>query len=265
MIRAIFSALTLLCLSTAAYGHEFWIEPQNYQVEKGAPFTADLRNGQEFKGTSLAFFDNRIERFEVVQDGTSTAIQGRVGDVPALQMSVADDGLLVVVHQTKPSKITYKEWEKFQAFADHKDFGEMRARHESLGFPTDTFKETYTRYAKALIAVGDGKGADSATGMETEFVALSNPYTDDPTQGMAVQVLYQGAPRSDAQIEVFDRAPDETVTITTIQTDAKGHALIPVSAGHTYLLDAVVLRPAPKGGDTVWETLWAAMTFSVPD
>lgn len=265
MIRATLSALTLLCLSGAAYGHEFWIEPQNYQVNKGAPIMADLRNGQEFVGTDLAFFDNRIERFEVVQDGIATQIQGRAGDVPALEMAAADDGLLVVVHQTKPSKITYKEWEKFQAFADHKGFGEMRARHDSLGFPADTFKETYTRYVKALIAVGDATGADAATGMETEFVALSNPYTDDLTQGMAVQVLYQNAPRSNAQIEIFDRAPDDTVTITTTRTDANGHALIPVSPDHTYLLDAVVIRPAPEGGDTVWETLWAAMTFSVPD
>lgn len=265
MLRVTLSALTLLCLSTAALGHEFWIEPQNYQVQKGAPFAAELRNGQKFSGTNLAFFDNRFERFDMIQGETITAVQGRMGDVPALQTTAQDTGLLVVVHQTKPSKITYKEWDKFQAFADHKDFGEMRARHESLGFPTDKFKETYTRHAKALIAVGDGKGADVATGMETEFVALSNPYTDDLTQGMAVQVLYKDAPRSAAQIEIFDRAPDKTVTITITHTDGEGRAMIPVLPGHTYLLDAVVLRQAPKGGDTVWETLWAALTFSVPD
>ncbi len=265
MFRATLPALMLLCLSNATYAHEFWIEPQNYQVQNGAPVTADLKNGQKFNGSNLAFFENRIERFELVQGGETTPVTGRLGDIPALQVTATDNGLLVVVHQTAPSKITYKEWEKFQAFADHKDFGEMRTRHESLGFPTDKFKETYTRYAKALIAVGDGKGADAATGMETEFVALSNPYTDNLTQGMAVQVLYQTAPRSSAQIEIFDRAPDETVTITTTHTDAEGRAMIPVLPGHTYLLDAVVLREAPKGGDTVWETLWAALTFSVPD
>lgn len=265
MFRVTLSALMMLCLSSTTYAHEFWIEPQNYQVQKGAPITADLKNGQKFKGSNLAYFDNRIARFEVVQNGTVTPVTGRLGDVPALQVTAPDDGLLVVVHQTAPSKITYKEWDKFQAFADHKDFGEMRARHESLGFPTDKFKETYTRYAKALIAVGDGNGADAPTGMETEFVALSNPYTDNLTQGMAVQVLYRDASRPDAQIEIFDRAPDNTVTITTTPTNAEGRALIPVLPGHTYLLDAVVLREAPKGGDTVWETLWAALTFSVPD
>ena len=265
MFRAILPALTLICLSSAIYAHEFWIEPQNYQIEKGAPLVADLKNGQEFKGTSLAFFDRRIERFELFQAGSTTPVKGRVGDIPALQGIAEEDGLLVVIHQTAPSKISYKEWKKFQAFADHKNFGEMRARHEALGFPTDIFKETYTRFAKALIAVGDGAGADAATGMETEFVALSNPYTDKLTQGMKIQILYQGAPRADAQIEIFERAQDGAVTITTLLADAEGRALIPVHPGHSYLLDAVVLREAPKGGDAVWETLWAALTFSVPD
>ena len=93
MLRVTLSALTLLCLSTAALGHEFWIEPQNYQVQKGAPFAAELRNGQKFSGTNLAFFDNRFERFDMIQGETITAVQGRMGDVPALQTTAQDSGM----------------------------------------------------------------------------------------------------------------------------------------------------------------------------
>ena len=53
--------------------------------------------------------------------------------------------------------------------------------------------------------------------------------------------------------------------ITYLATDAKGEAVIPVRPGHRYLLDAVVLREAPDGDGPVWESLWAAMTFAVPD
>jgi hypothetical protein len=86
---------------------------------------------------------------------------------------------------------------------------------------------------------------------------------------MTVELRYQGAPRVDAQVEVFDRAPDDTVTITLHRTDAAGLATVPVLAGHEYLFDAVVLRRAPDPGDDpnapVWETLWAALTFAVPE
>jgi hypothetical protein len=48
----------------------------------------------------------------------------------------------------------------------------------------------------------------------------------------------------------------------------EGKALIPVKAGTEYLFDAVVMRPLPGSvaEDTpVWETLWASLTFRVPD
>ena len=161
-------------------------------------------------------------------------------------------------------RLSLCKWEKFQIFADHKGFADMRARHEARGLPTEGFSETYRRFAKALVAVGDGAGADAATGMETEFVALTNPYTD-AAGAVRVRLLYQGAPRVEAQVEVFEKSGAGAVVITYLATDAKGEAVIPVRPGHRYLLDAVVLREAPDGDGPVWESLWAAMTFAVPD
>ena len=57
--------------------------------------------------------------------------------------------------------------------------------------------------------------------------------------------------------------------VTTTRTDEPGQAVVPVTPAHQYLFDAVVLRPAQGAGDTadapVWETLWAALTFAVPE
>lgn len=250
-------------LGAPARAHEFWIDPQNYQVETGAPLVADLRNGQKFNGISLGYFERNIVRFDLIQDGTLRPVTGRMGDVPALAATAEGDGLLVIVHQTAPSTISYKTWEKFQAFADHKDFPDIRARHDARGLPEAGFQEVYSRYVKALVAVGSGAGADQDSGMETEFVALTNPYTDG-SGAMRARLLYQGAPRGDAQVEVFDRDPDETVKITLYRTDNAGEVTVPVQPGHEYLFDAVVLRPTEAGSKAVWETLWAALTFAVP-
>ena len=54
----------------AASSHEFWIEPQQYQVESGAELLADLRNGETFKGSSLAWFDRQFTRFENLARGS---------------------------------------------------------------------------------------------------------------------------------------------------------------------------------------------------
>ena len=264
VIRTLIAALFTVGMAAPGITHEFWIEPEQYQVESSAPVTAQLRNGEVFKGSALAYFERSTARFELIDGEGVRPVQPRMGDIPALETTAGKDGLLVVLHETTRSSLTYREWDKFLAFAAHKDFPDIAQRHAARGLPESGFDEAYWRYAKALVAVGDGKGSDRATGMATEFVALSNPYTDAAGDGMLVQLLYQGAARGDAQVEVFDKAPDGSVQISYLRTDADGQVRIPVTPGHDYLLDAVVLRPAPEDDTAVWETHWAALTFHVP-
>lgn len=153
-------------------------------------------------------------------------------------------------------------------FVAHKDFKDAVKIHEARGWPQENFHETYTRHSKSLIAVGHGEGADRAFGLATEFVALDNPYLDGFGGTLEIALLFNGMPRADAQIEVYERNGEGDVTVTIQRTDAAGHAIIETKAGYEYLLDAVVLRPASDGdipqGEPVWETLWAALTFAVP-
>lgn len=258
----------VICAATAAPAHEFWIEPQQYQVQSGAPLSADLRNGENFKGSAMVWSDRQFTRFEMVSGETVLPVTGRLGDAPALQTTAPAEGLLIVLHETTPLSLTYMEWAKFLRFADHKNFTSAEADHLANGWPREGFRESYTRHVKALIAVGNGAGADRAFGLATEFVALSNPYDPDFDGVMVVQVKYEGAPRIDAQVEAFERAPDGHVTVSLLRTDGRGVARIPVRPGHEYLFDAVVLRPSPLAGSSetapLWETLWAALTFMVP-
>ena len=39
---------------------------------------------------------------------------------------------------------------------------------------------------------------------------------------------------------------------------------MPVTQGHSYLFDAVVLAPIRDSEEAVWDTFWAALTFAVP-
>ena len=258
-----------MVLGTCASAHEFWIDAEQYQVESGAPVVAHLRNGEVFVGSSLAWLERNFTRFETVMGDMVRPVEGRMGDTPAMQAVAPDrEGLLVVLHETTPSTLTYRDWEQFVAFAEHKDARDALEVHAAQGWPQTGFREIYTRHVKALIAVGSGAGADRAFGLATEIVALTNPYLPEFDGTMRVEVLDAGAPRPDVQVEVFARAPDGTVTVSLHRTDASGRGTIPVQPGHEYLLDAVILRPAPATGATenapLWESLWAALTFAVP-
>lgn len=268
MRRIILSATLAFATGFPAAAHEFWIEPEQYQVDAGDQLVANLKNGEEFEGISLSWLDRNFTRFEMTSGPETRPVVSRLGDTPAMNAEAWADGLMVIVHETTPAQLVYTEWEKFMAFAAHKDFPNAEADHVANGWSQERFVEGYTRHVKSLVAVGDGAGADRVFGLETEFVALTNPYADNFDGTMQVRVDYQGTPRTNAQVEVFEKAPDGAVTVTLHRTDEEGVVGIPVKSGHSYLFDAVLLLPSPEAGTSdnapVWETLWAALTFAVP-
>ncbi len=264
MPRLLLFIALCLPLPRLALGHEFWIEPKKYQVETGELVVANLLIGQGFEGSPQMYFDTRIEQFELRQNSQVEQYTGRMGDIPALETTVQEPGLLTIVHQTQASTLKYHEWAKFQAFVEEKSLGDVLSQHRARGLPEDGFYERYTRCAKALIAVGVGQGSDQITGMEIEFIAGANPYTDDLSDGFLVQLLHQDQPLARTQVTIFERAPTGTVNMQILQTDGRGEVLIQTQPSRTYLLDSVVLRPLENGGEAVWDTYWASLTFFVP-
>ncbi|KIQ67697.1 hypothetical protein Wenmar_03656 [Wenxinia marina DSM 24838] len=259
----------LMVLATQGAAHEYWLQPQAYQVPADGMLTADIVNGQEFDGTRLPYLPPRFSRFEVRQGDTAAPVEMRIGDRPAMDVPALGPGLNVVVHEAVPQPLTYDGWDAFLRFVAHKDLlggtEAVTALQAERGLSREDVTELYSRHVKTLIAVGDGAGRDVRVGMETELVALENPYTDDLSDGLDVQLFYRDAPRADAQIEVFDRALGaEEVAISYIRTDAEGVATVPVEAGHEYMLDSVVLRVPEGDVGQMWDSLWANLTFAVP-
>ncbi|MDX8353644.1 DUF4198 domain-containing protein [Cognatiyoonia sp. IB215182] len=249
--------------------HEFWIEPKAYQIPADGKLEADLVNGEEFAGVTLSYLPRSFVNFVLFAGEDVVRVRGRPGDIPALNQNPLSNGLHVAAYQTRNATVDYTNWEKFQRFVDHKDLGNVRQQHEARDLPLNDFLEVYSRYSKTLIGVGDGSGADRRVGLETEIVALSNPYTDDLSDGFQVQVHYRNDPRTNEQVEVFQKAPNGSVEIALYRTDDEGIATFPVIPGYAYMVDAVVLRePSAEIADqtgAVWETLWANLTFAVPD
>ena len=262
-------AIVFVLVSTLpAIGHEFWISPQDYRIESGDSIVADLRVGQNFKGAAFGFIPPNFVRFDLVSGDTVLPIDGRIGDRPALNMASPDDGLWIVVHETTDSLLTWDSWEEFKSFVEHKKLGDTLEQHAARGLSQEGIKERYRRFAKSLIAVGDGAGADREVGLRTEIVAKSNPYTDDLSNGLPILVLLDGASRPNVQVEIFDRAPDGEVSVFTAMTDSVGQANIPVESGHEYLLDVVTMLPidpVDPEKDPTWESLWASLTFRMPE
>lgn len=269
MFRILTVSALFATSALAAHAHEFWVIGTPTQIAVSDPVVATLHVGQEFKGGSMSFLPPNFRKFTYGYQGEESDVPGRIGDRPAVNMPAPGEGLVVLQHVTTDNTITWSEWEDFESFALHKDSPETLTAHREMGLPDAGFSEIYSRYAKALIGVGNSEGEDRAWGLLTELVALENPYTDNVSDGIDVALFYEGAPRKNAQIEVFEKAPDDSVKVSTVRTNDEGKATVPVTPGMTYMLDAVVLRettPEQKAEtEAVWESLWANITFSVPE
>ncbi len=264
MIYARILGLLVFLNATYVTGHEFWVEPQDYTINASEMLVADIRNGQNFKGSSFAYIRDRYVKFDMFVGQSQQMIAGELGQRPAISKQVDEDGLRILVVETISNDLSYSEWAKFQKFIDHKDFKLDKTEHLALGFPEKGFKELYRRFAKSLVGVGTADGADIKVGLEIELVALLNPYSDDTTGGMPVKAFYQDKPLIDVQIELFDKAPSGEVEVTLHRTDELGVANLPIESGHSYLVDTVQLRLAETDNEkgAVWETLWASLTYA---
>ncbi len=268
MIVRITCAVWMVFLAGTVQAHELFLQPQSYQLAVGDPLVAEVKVGEAFDGGRTIYNPDKFRRFELAVGDDLEPIPGRLGDLPSVNFDTQSDGLHVLIHESTDQKLRYTKFAKFEKFARHKDLVQAIEAHDERGLPKDDFTEAYSRYAKSLVAVGSGAGQDREFGLETEIVALANPYTDDLWGEIAVQVFYQGNPRANAQVEMFERIGQE-VTITWHRTDEDGRAYLPVQPGGEYMLDAVVIREPgealAKDLDAVWETLWANLTFSVPN
>ena len=265
-IAKLFSLISLVFFATFSYSHEMWLEANSFQIDTNDVLEVNIKIGEKLQGSNLPYIPNSIEEFYWSQNGVKNNIKSRLGDIPAFTKTFSENGLTSIVYISKPSIITYETFQKFEKFAVHKDLGPVKKLHLNYGFPEKYFKETYSRFAKVIVGIGSSSGKDSNFGLLTEFILLNNPYTDKSQNFVKLKLNYQGNPRSNAQVMVFERSLDNTVSIFTTKTSKDGIIKIPVKKGYDYLFDAVKLRKANPSSKqkSVWETLWAALMIKIP-
>ncbi|OUS05179.1 hypothetical protein A9Q96_13290 [Rhodobacterales bacterium 52_120_T64] len=246
--------------------HEFWLDALDYTLETGQELQVDIRVGQDFKGNNYSFNPNLFYDFSLTSRDGKVAVDGRIGDQPAVAMTPVSDGLIVVNHFSTTQLLTYEDDGKFEDFVRNKGLDWVLEKHIARGLPEVGFGEGYTRFAKSLVAVGDGVGRDAHTGMPFELVALQNPYTDNISNGLPVRLFFGTDGLADIQIDIFRRPADGSEVVKThVVTNETGLAFIPINSGDTYLINAVhmIIPPAEDIERTtaVWHSLWASMTF----
>lgn len=269
MQRSSAFAVIMMGLMIAAHpvaAHEFWLDAQDYTLDVGQELLVDIRIGQDFKGNKYIFNPTQFYDFSVTDLDGKVPIDGRIGDMPAVAMTPVNQGLQVLNHISTAQLLTYEDDGKFESFILDKGLDWVLEEHVARGLPPFGFGEGYSRFAKSLIAVGNGAGRDVRTGMPFELVAQQNPYTEDISNGLPVRLFLGANVISDIQIDIFRRpANGGEVVKTIVVTDDTGLAVIPIISGDIYMLNAThMITPSDEDIErttAVWHSLWASLTF----
>jgi primary-amine oxidase len=255
-------AVGLTCGVTTAAAHEFWVAPQSYSVQPGDRIVTSLRVGNMMRGTDLPYLSHNFHSFTITTPNGTQDVESIEGDTPAHSYTADVPGLHVTAYHSTAKEVTYDDWETFRKYLAHEGLEEIEQAHHARGLPDSGFKETYTRYAKALIQVGPvgEQDRDTPQGLPLELVTEDNPYLPG-LDTMRVTLLSSGKPVAGRQIAVFRY--DGEVSRSVVTTDVHGRASIPVASGGKFLLNATDLQPV-EDGEVVWASYWASLTFGLP-
>ncbi len=262
--------LSLLWTSPALQAHEFWIEAEDFTLSASDSLRADLKVGQNLSGNTYAFLPERFERFDLIQGERRSPVNSAQGALPAVNETDLDDGLAILDYRSTPRSLRYNSAGKFERFLRSEGIAWVLERHQSRGLPEKGFTEAYSRFAKALVKVGSGKGEDKALGLELELVLLTNPYVEQDN-ALSVKLLAAGEPLAQSRITVFFKPFESSAEVLEpmrYTTDAQGivtlarpeqPGMMLLNAVHMVVPDAKTIL---KTG-AVWESLWASTTFAI--
>jgi uncharacterized GH25 family protein len=261
--HALLAATFLLGVHDLVRAHDFWIEPSDFRPAPGARVDLRLRVGEHFRGDPVPLNPPRVKDFVLVTEAGSRPIAGRPGAEPAGAAEVGRPGIVVVGYRSLPQPVELPavDFERYLATEGLEAVIRTRAARGQSAAPG---REIYSRAAKALLAVGDGRpgsGHDRVLGFTLELIPERSPYALGVGEALPVVLRYEGRPLAGALVMALHGSGEK---MASIRSDAAGRVRVPLSRGGAWLVKAVHMVPAPAGTDADWESIWASLTFELP-
>ena len=262
-IPILLAALAAVCLAAGARAHDFRVQPDRYAVAAGETVRLRLFVGEAFDGLPFLRDPRHMKRFDVVGPDGRAAVPGERNRITVGRIGPLAPGAHVVGYQSTYTLLTLAA-DRFDSYLKKEGFDAVRALRAERGETGAPGREAYARSAKTVVvAAGAAAGHDAVLGLALELVPERAPDAVRAGEAMPVRLLLDGAPLAGAPVTAWARAaPDRPARA---RTDAAGRAELRLPHAGAWLVRAVHMRPAAPGRDADWESVWASLTFAVPD
>lgn len=266
-------AAGLLLLSSNASAHDFWVQPDRFQLAPDTPATMTLQVGHGTDRQRSRIPQSRITRFSAIGPGGETDLRGALdlgGTAADGRFRLPAPGVHVLILETDSRAQNHLPADRFNHYLEEEGLTPAIELRRRTARTAAEGSETYGRRAKAVVVVGT-PGADPQAhvtrpvGLTLEIVPEINPYSLPRAASLPVRVFYRGAPLPGALVKLTD-LDDDTAPIAMRRTDADGRTAFAISRSGNWLLNVVWTQPRPAGSETDFETIFSSLSFAtLPD
>jgi MYXO-CTERM domain-containing protein len=258
------AALVLLAASPAR-AHDFWLYP-DVQHSDG-PANMNVRifiGGTDVAITEFPRTSSHISRFELHDSAGMANIAGAAnGMSPAGRIILSVEDMYTVMYQSHYTQIEL-EAAKFEAYLREEGLLDIIAERAQRGESALPGRELFARYVKSIVQVGHAsEGFDRRVGMPAELTMLDNPFLGGTGGTLTFELMFLGAPRAGALVDLFAVEETRLTEVAQATTDASGHVTFDTPAPGRYLAATTLMRRADPGLGSDWESFWESVTFGV--
>lgn len=264
--RAAVLAAGLITAGTAALlAHDFWLVPESHRVPVGWALHVSGQTGMEFPKSLSAITPERVADARLVGAGEEVAVdrKAQLGNSLVLEGRPTRAGEWWVAAELQPRQITLTG-EQFDGYLAHDGIWDVLERRRAEGASEAHVTERYTKYAKALIQVGEGGPPvhDRPVGHPIELVFPETPFVARPGEEVAVRLLWRGEPLADHVVLVGREGAGEGPT-AHVRTDDEGVARFRVFVPGRWYAKAIRMERRDSDPELDYESYWATVTFWV--
>jgi uncharacterized GH25 family protein len=260
--------LSLALSGACAHGHDFWVEPNSYEVAEAAPVGLTLQVGHgPFRQRSPVPM-RRIIRFSwVAPDSTIADLRGslRLGAPDAdAQLVFSQPGTFIVALETDNRAQSHLPSLRFNDYLRVEGLAAALQQRERTHRMDADGSEIYSRHSKALIQVGSSSEHSARItqplGMPLEIIPDINPYDVPMATTLPIHVLFASRPLAGALVKLTNLDHDAE-PVEMHLTDASGCASFLMPGHGKWLLNVIWTELRPASAETEFETYFSSLSF----
>ncbi|MDQ0008873.1 hypothetical protein J2T07_001032 [Luteibacter jiangsuensis] len=260
---------TLIVATGTVHAHDFWVQPQAFQVQpvQATPLTLQVGHGPYRQRSPIAL--QRIVRFQVTgPSDRSVDLHGalHLGDVAGDgDVALPRAGTYLLALETDNRAQSHLPSLRFNDYLTVEGLTPAWERRRREGRMDVDETEIYSRHAKAIMQSGPFDTAAQASvtaplGLTLEIVPDINPYALPRPRTLPVRVFYQGHALPGATVKFTDLDHDDAPVEVHV-TDAAGRASFAMPTAGRWLLNTIWIRALPTDAEADYETDFSSLSF----